>query len=383
MMPSPAASGREALLAGIEAGFPLSGPETIHIDITNSCNANCLTCWDHSPLLERPRPRRWKARMADPAFVEALLDDATRLGGLRAAILSGRGEPFLHPAVERMIRAVKARGLRLTIITNLMAPAAADADKLAELGVDEILASVHAGSEASYRAIHPSFPAGSWEELQRRLGALAAAGRSCKHAQVICAPNADELPAMVELGARLGASALSFKLASLGGGTEACRISEERRKRLVEEVLPAAAAKAEALGVRANLGRFGRQLEAAGASPSATVPIARVGCLMGYAYARVTVERELLYCCDGEARVGRLGRDARFAEAWRSPAWEGLRARLRQGRYFPGCARCGKYAQNEALGALFAAAYGERRLAELTGRAVPDATFPAEAAPCP
>jgi len=331
--------------------------------------------------------------MAEPGFVEALLDDAASLGGLRAAILSGRGEPFVHPELERMLGAVKSRGLRLSIISNLMAPAAANASRIAALGVDEVLASVHAGSEASYRAIHPSFPAGSWEELLRRLGALAEAGCACKHVQVICAPNAGELPAMIELGARLGASEVSFKLASLGGGTEACRISEEQLRRLVEELLPAAAARAASLGVRANLVRFGRQLEAALASTQATVPIAKVGCFMGYAYARVTVEREVLYCCDGEARVGSLGRDARFAGLWGSPAWQELRERLRRGRYFPGCERCGKFAQNEALGRLFAAAYGEERLAEVTGRAAPAAevsaaavsagAVPAGGVPCP
>ena len=39
-------------LAGLADGEVLTGPQTIHLDITNGCNTNCITCWDHSPLLK-------------------------------------------------------------------------------------------------------------------------------------------------------------------------------------------------------------------------------------------------------------------------------------------------------------------------------------------
>lgn len=359
------------VLAGIDAGHPRSGPETIHVDVTNSCNADCLPCWDHSPLLRTPRPASWKALRMDPAVLEGLLDDALRLGGLRRLILSGMGEPLTHPAIDAMIGLVKARRLRLTLISNLMADRAADAAALAGRGVDEALVSVHAASQAAYRAVHPCFPAGAWPELLRRLRALAEAGCACKHVHVICAPNAEELPAMVELGKRLGASEVSFKLASLGGGTEACRIDAAQRRRLRDRTVPAAREAAERIGMRNNLALFARQLEAAGSSDdgeAATVPIRGTGCFVGYAYARVTVEGTVLYCCDPGVVVGSLG-DAPFSQLWPSAAWDGLRARLREGRYFPGCARCGKFAQNEKLGRLFAEAYGTARRDAVIGLA--------------
>lgn len=369
------------LLAGIDAGHPLCGPETIHIDVTNACNADCLPCWDHSPLLHKPRPAGWKALRIDPAVVEGLLDDALGLGGLRDVILSGMGEPLLHPGIDRMIGAVKSRGLRLTLISNLMAEGAADPRRLHAMGVGCVLASVHAASETAYRALHPCFPGGAWAELLRRLGCLAEAGCACKHVHVICAPNAEELPAMVELGRRLGAAEVSFKLASLGGGTEACRIDGTQRRRLMEETVPAAAAVAEKLGVRSNLALFARQLAAAGGAgdaSAATVPAAATGCFMGYAYARVTAEGTVLYCCDPALVVGTVRQGSRFSGLWRSPAWDGLRARLRQGQYFPGCARCGKFAQNVKLGRRFEAEYGKARFDAVIGRAAGG-----EGAPCP
>ncbi len=362
---------KSLVLAGIEAGRTLVGPETIHIDVTNACNATCIMCWDHSPLLRQPRAAEWKRRMVDPAAVKAILDDAIALGGLRRVILSGMGEPFVHPEIEGLILAVKSRSLRLTLISNLVAAGAADPQRLAALGVDQVLVSIHAATEATYQAIHPNFGGHEWAELIRRLDGLAKAGVEVKHVHAICAPNAEELPAMIVMGQRHKAAEVSFKLASLCGGTEACRISEEQRRRLMEETVPEAAALAAHIGVRSNLGLFARQLAAAGEagrSSESTAPIDKVGCLVGYTYSRITVDGTVLFCCDAEMAVGKLGPDLRFSTLWNSPEWNQLRDRMRQGRFLTGCARCGKLSQNVKLGRQFAAAYGEARLKAVTGR---------------
>jgi MoaA/NifB/PqqE/SkfB family radical SAM enzyme len=92
-------------LLGLRRGEVLTGPEHVHIDVTNGCNTNCITCWDHSPLLALGRSSAWKRQRVDAATVEALLGDVGSLGGLRAVILSGMGEPFTHPDIYRMIAA--------------------------------------------------------------------------------------------------------------------------------------------------------------------------------------------------------------------------------------------------------------------------------------
>ena len=97
-------------LHGMHLGRPLAGPETLHIDVTNGCNTNCVTCWDHSPLLHEARPRQWKGMRIDAGAVADLLNDVAELGGLRAVILSGMGEPFTHPDIYEMIAEVKRRG---------------------------------------------------------------------------------------------------------------------------------------------------------------------------------------------------------------------------------------------------------------------------------
>ncbi len=354
-----------ARLADIEAGVARLGPETLHLDVTNGCNTNCITCWDHSPLLTIARSTAWKRRRVDPAALAALLDDALTLGGLRAVILSGMGEPFTHPDIYQMIEAVKSRGLHLTIITNLIP---ADPARVIALGVDQLLIGIHGASEASYRAFHPSFQSDEWQVLRAMLARFRDAGRRFKHVQVICRTNAHELAAMVRLAHDFRAAALNFKLAGLKEGTEAVRISDGQRRRLATEWIPEAIAEATQLGVETNLDVFARQLAAGRTDDDATAPIGEIGCFMGYVYARVLVDGTVLYCCNTEVVVGSLADGTRFSDLWRGATWDGLRARFRGGDYLPSCNQCGKFYQNVKIGKQLTAASGEPRVHQITGR---------------
>ena len=349
-------------LLGMERGQPVLGPQSLHIDVTNGCNTNCITCWDHSPLLQLGRSIAWKKQKIDAATVSDILNDVAELGGLQSVILSGMGEPFTHPDIYTMIAEVKRRGLHLTIITNLVA---ADAPRIIELGVDQLLIGIHGATEASYRAFHPNFVRDEWPRLIHMLGQFAAAKRRFKHVHVICQTNAHELVEMVRQGVRFGAEQLNFKLASLREGTERIGITAAQRQRLLDELLPAAQAEAAAQGLSTNLAVFAQQLSAGGDD---TAPIEEVGCFMGYAYSRILVDGTVLYCCNTEVKVGSLADGTSFAELWTGPAWNALRARLRRGEYFDSCRQCGKFNQNVQLGQRFAKVYGEDRLHEITGR---------------
>lgn len=358
-------------LVGLEAGIPLVGPRSIHIDVTNSCNANCVTCWDHSPHLDEARSAAWKRERVELSAVEALLDDAASLGALEAVVISGMGDPFVHPQVYELLGAVKARGLHLTVITNLIP---ADPERVLALEVDQLLIGIHGASEASYRAFHPSFQRDEWAQLHAALARFQAAGRRYKQVQVICATNAHELVEMVQLGARYEAARVNFKLAGLKGGTEAVRISPEQRARLRAEWVPAARAEAARLGVVTNLDVFARQLEAAGeageagaSGEGATAPIGEVGCFMGYVYSRVQVDGTVLYCCNTEVVIGSL-REASFSQLWRGEVWEGWRARFRRGDYLASCDQCGKLNENVKLSRRFQRRFGQERWHEVTGR---------------
>lgn len=348
-------------LQSLDDGIVRLGPRTLHLDITNACNTDCITCWDHSPHLVAPRPVAWKRQKADVQFLSALLSAAEGLGGLTSIIVSGMGEPFTHPDVWQLLADVKRRGLHLTVITNLVA---ADARRIVDLGVDQLLIGIHAASLGSYLQFHPSFREADWRRLHDQLTCFRDAGRRYKHVQVICRSNAEELKAMIGMAARFAAERVNFKLASLRDGTQAIRITPDQRGWLLDEGIAEARAEADRLGVAHNLDTFRAQVESGG---DATAPITDVGCFIGYDYSRITVDGTVLYCCNTEVVVGRLQAPDDFVALWTGPVWQSLRERLRQGRYFAGCWQCGKLNENVKLSARFRAAFGDERWRAATG----------------
>lgn len=326
------------VLAGIAAGRPSTGPRTVHVDVTNACNAACITCWDHSPLLLEQRSPQWKKRRWELAKFDELLADLDAMGSVQAMILSGMGDPLVHPDIYAMIARVKQRGWHLTLMTNLIA---ADIDQLERADVDQFLVGVHGATPVAYSAFHPGWDEREFNMLCKYLRRL----RNVRHVQVINRDTAPEFVEMVRFGALFKAERVNFKLASLYGGTESCRITPQQRTWVMEEAVPAATALAAELGVATNLELFSRQLAAGLEDDVATVPIHDVGCFMGYVYTRITAELDVLYCCNTEVRVGSLT-EASFSELWHGDAWQALRDRMRRGDYFAGCARCGKFEQN-------------------------------------
>ena len=331
------------ILDAIASGTPTSGPRTVHVDVTNACNAACITCWDHSPLLHETRSAAWKKQRWDLAAFEALVADLAVLGSVKNVILSGMGDPLVHPDIHAMIARVKQHGWHLTVMTNLIA---ADIERLARSGVDQFLVGVHGATPAAYSAFHPGWDEREFFTLCAHLRRLAQTSAKVRHVQVINRDTAPDFVDMVRFGASFRADRVNFKLASLFGGTETCRITESQRAQLIDDV-PRARSLAAELGVATNLELFARQLGAGEDDESATVPIADVGCFMGHVYTRITATLDVLYCCNTEVRVGSLA-DAPISQLWQGEAWQALRARLRRGDYFAGCARCGKFEQNVA-----------------------------------
>ena len=82
-------------LEQVRSGRLYLGPETLQLNLGNACNLDCIFCWNHSPLVE-PRPAAWQRQRLSDAHLDAVLADLPRLAPARV-LLSGRGEPLLHP----------------------------------------------------------------------------------------------------------------------------------------------------------------------------------------------------------------------------------------------------------------------------------------------
>lgn len=333
---------RNHILAGMRATRPVSGPIQVHIDITNGCNAACVTCWDHSPLLTTPRPSEWKRRRMSLHTFRGIVEQLAALGSVQSVVVSGMGDPLTHPRVFEMLSLVKAQGWHLTVLTNLLG---AEVDRLIECCVDNLLVSVQGVTPDSYVAFHPGWNEEHFTRLCRGLRRLGRAGVQTRHVQVINRDTAEEVIEMVRFAKLFRAQRVNFKLASLAEGTEACRVSPEQLLWLTDEGIPKARELSQTLEVETNLHLFERQVQAALLDQQASVPIADTGCWMGFVYTRITVDSEVLYCCNTNVRVGSLTEQS-LETLWWGPRWQGLRETLAAGHFFKGCDRCGKFEQN-------------------------------------
>ena len=334
---------RKERLRGVVENRPRLGPQTVHFDIANGCNVRCTTCWHHSPFLEAAHVphMEWKKRTMSLVTFCRIMDDLLELGGLEQIILSGMGDPSLHEDLAKMVRFAHEHRVGVTIITNLLTvdlPAI-----LASPGELDLLVSVCGVTADVWDAFHGGSLAGGFDRLLQQLQVLREVGFRPKHVQVINAQNYHQVPGMVRFAAEWEAKRVNFKFASLANGTEVVALTRDQKQELVNELIPRAQAIAQFQGVDTDLDAFQTQVSL---DSHRTAPIEEVGCYMGTIYCRITVDCELLYCCNTDISVGFIDQTNSFRSLWQGPAYAALRERIGNGQYFDSCQQCGKYKQN-------------------------------------
>lgn len=333
MSSTPPPATRIARLQGYRERKPRLGPDTVHIDVTNLCNLDCVTCWNYAPGLASPKDAAWRGqRMALATFLRVV--DEVAATGAERIIISGGGEPFAHPDIDRMIAAVKQRGLGLTVITN---GTLCDFAQLADAGVDQLLVNVSSADREGYVAYHPNQAADTFDQLMAGIASVSTGTRriAINLVQVINALNALQVVGMIRLAHDVGAR-VSFKLGDTPPGTESCAMDDAQRRVLRDTLLPEARRTAGELGVKHNIDAFAAQLAGKRDEPAP--------CFAGYLYSRVHVDGRVFFCCE-HIDVGHID-EAAFGDLWSAERYAATRERLHAGRGYPGCARCGKHDMN-------------------------------------
>ncbi|MCM8791841.1 MAG: radical SAM protein [Candidatus Omnitrophica bacterium] len=119
-------------------------PAYIEIEITNRCNMRCVMC-EHTYWDEPPR---------DMSFDEFkyIVDQFPRLTWIG---LTGIGESFLNKDFIKMLSYVKAKGIITEIYDTFYFVDKEIANKLIELKIDSIYASIDAATKETYEKIRP------------------------------------------------------------------------------------------------------------------------------------------------------------------------------------------------------------------------------------
>ncbi len=177
----------------------------IYVEITNQCNLTCRTCvrnvWGEET-----------GNMSGDVF-RRILKGALELPSKPEIFLGGYGEPLSHPDCLAMIERAKSLGLRVSLITNGIMLTEAISHSLIDIGLDMLWVSIDGASPESYADVRlgaklPQVIA-NLERLQTlktdKFGSSTWVGRPLVGlAFVAMKRNIKDLPAILELGKRLG-----------------------------------------------------------------------------------------------------------------------------------------------------------------------------------
>lgn len=131
--------------SGKVAEFPL------HLDIesTSACNLRCVMCarnFMHEELENKIGYMKWE-------LFKKVIDEASR-HGLPSIKLNYRGEPLLHPDLEKMVRYAKRAGvIEVQFNTNGLLLSEERARSLIDAGLDRIIFSFDGATKKTYESI--------------------------------------------------------------------------------------------------------------------------------------------------------------------------------------------------------------------------------------
>jgi glycosyltransferase involved in cell wall biosynthesis/MoaA/NifB/PqqE/SkfB family radical SAM enzyme len=215
------------------------GPRLVQLDVTNNCNNDCVACWCNSPLLADQRmPPDIKRQTLPLDRVLPLLDELYGLG-TREIYMAGGGEPFMHPQVDAIIRAIKEREMCLFVNTNFTLIDEGRADLLVELPVDHMTVSTWAGSPPVYARTHPNKTEETFEQIRAMLRRVSQLKGGVGHPpfiklyNVISHINWGDVEAMIDFALDVQADSVEFTVVDTKPGyTDFLLLTEQQRVEL-------------------------------------------------------------------------------------------------------------------------------------------------------
>jgi len=313
---------------GVVCDTALVGPHWFVFEIINRCNLHCRYCNIHAPAC-RPGPEFLEQRLSFATY-RAVVADLARLGTDGVTILAN-GEPTLHPDFARMIETAAGLGLRGNFFTNGLLLDEAATRTIVSPQVDEMFCTISAATPATYLALHADAGAADWEKLLANLRRLFARRRAAGHGKpfawmvnVICGPNAAELPAMAELAADLGFDGLRPQLLRVDEANRDLALCAADVARL-RESRPRLEERCRKLGIKL-WEPFAFQLAHAGDNPDewSGNEFVEKGCFIGWSLALAKANGDLSFCCTVKP-VANLT-EGPFADLWATGLYQ--RARL-------------------------------------------------------
>jgi MoaA/NifB/PqqE/SkfB family radical SAM enzyme len=118
-------------------------PVCLYLETTNRCNLLCTTCPRTFEELEPPADMSWD-------LFTSIVDQFPRIARV---VLHGVGEPMMVPALPRMIRYLKDRGVYVLFNTNGTLLTRRAGEQLIDAGLDELRVSLDAADPGTFTRV--------------------------------------------------------------------------------------------------------------------------------------------------------------------------------------------------------------------------------------
>ncbi len=162
------------ILAGVLTGkHSFTGPDCVLISITDRCNFHCLNCRFHSTHTRSDSRYRPLVRQIPMDLIDKITPEL-RAAKVGIIVVSGSGEPLLHPQFTEIITRLKATNARIKLLSNGSLLTPSKAAFLVDQGLDELRISLWAKDKEEFAANYPGTPIRFFDRVIENIKQVAA-----------------------------------------------------------------------------------------------------------------------------------------------------------------------------------------------------------------
>jgi MoaA/NifB/PqqE/SkfB family radical SAM enzyme len=309
--------------------FVAVSPRSIQIECTTRCNLKCTFC-ELSYWTEKPADLK----------LDNIRKMVEHLPKLKRIDLTGIGESLMNRDFFTIVEFLKSRGMYVTLNDNFTLMTERAAQRIIELGVDQMFLSLDGATQETYEQIRVGAKfdkvianARRLLQMKRELGKKRP---EVKINTVVCSTNYHELPAIVELAHDVGIGMVQFVNAITFESTADVATTGVQRE--VRAVFQQTLERARQLGVLVKIELFDK------------LPVRQ--CDFPWKRNFVTYDGYVHPCCyttqTGDRReqnrrsFGSLS-ESSFEEIWHGDVYSTFRRKMRKGVLPHACEHCPKY----------------------------------------
>jgi MoaA/NifB/PqqE/SkfB family radical SAM enzyme len=308
------------------------GPFCAFICLTSRCNLRCAGCRFHAPDMEQDPVEELEHRDMPLDFFLRLLGELKQMG-TRKMILSGEGEPLLHPCVTEMLKAASRNFPYTALLTNGTLLTDSMVSSLLQSGLKEIRISLWATNPREYALQYPGTQGEFFYRVIAGIRALTTRKQQLGYkdpAVVLHRPISREhfrsMPDSVELAASSGCNGITFSpLKPRIHGETALLPSEEEQTEILR-LLEQANLRAHQLKLAHNISQVITRYQVGPAVWE------RYSCYIGWSDLRIASSGKTTFCHPCQRNLGNA-REEPLTTLWNGPAARRFRqlTRTREG----------------------------------------------------